>query len=120
MEIQNFRHSFVVYAIKCNVTLKTYIGSTSNLTNRLGNHISSFKSGKSTCYSKHVLENDNYTISVLKDNIDSKQEAKESEHHFISAYGDQCINNNKPILIDTKEYQRNYQKEYNKRKKSSE
>ena len=52
--------------------------------------------------------------------IDSKQEAKESEHHFISAYGDQCINNNKPILIDMKEYQRNYQKEYNKRKKSSE
>ena len=120
MEIQNFRKSFVVYAIKCNVTFKTYIGSTSNLTNRLGNHISTYKSGRSSCYSKYVLENDNYMISVLKDNIDSKQEAKESEHHFINAYGDQCINNNKPILIDMKEYQRNYHKEYNKRKKLGE
>ena len=45
MEIQNYRKSFVVYAIKCNVRLKTYIGSTSNLTSRLGNHISTFKSG---------------------------------------------------------------------------
>ena len=53
MEIQNFRHSFVVYAIKCNVTLKTYIGSTSNLTNRLGNHISSFK-----------VENQNVIVNV--------------------------------------------------------
>ena len=59
-------------------------------------------------------------ISVLKDNIESKEDAKASEHHFISAYGDQSINNNKPILIDMKEYQRNYQKEYNKRKKSGE
>ena len=120
MQIQNFKKSFVVYAIKCNVLNKTYIGNTSNLTNRLANHISSFKSGKSTCYSKYVLENDNYMISVLKDNIESKEDAKESEHHFISAYGDQSINNNKPILIDMKEYQRNYQKEYNKRKKSGE
>ena len=70
----------------------------------------------------HVLtkENDNYMISVLKDNISSKQEAKESEHHFINAYGDQCINNNKSIIIDMKEYLRNYQKEYNKCKKSGE
>ena len=120
MEIYNHTKMYCVYAIKWYVTNKIYIGSTSNITNRLGNHISSFKSGKLSCYSKYVLENDNYTISVLKDNIDSKQEAKESEHHFISAYGDQRINNNKPILIDMKEYQRNYQKEYNKRKKSSE
>ena len=59
-------------------------------------------------------------ISVLKDNIESKEDAKESEHYFISAYGDRSINNNKPILIDMKEYQRNYLKEYNKRKKSGE
>ena len=45
MQIQNFKKSFVVYAIKCNVLNKTYIGNTSNLTNRLANHISSFKSG---------------------------------------------------------------------------
>jgi hypothetical protein len=45
---------------------------------------------------------------------------KKYRHYFISAYGDQKINNNKPILIDMKEYQRNYQKEYNKRKKSGE
>ena len=43
MQIQNFRKSFVVYAIKCNLSNKTYIGSTCNLTNRLANHISSFK-----------------------------------------------------------------------------
>ena len=69
MQIQNFKKSFVVYAIKCNVLNKTYIGNTSNLTNRLANHISSFKSGKSSCYSKYVLEHGNYMISVLKDNI---------------------------------------------------
>ena len=120
MQIYNHIKIYCVYSIKCNLTNKTYIGSTSYLTNRLGNHISSFKSGKSRCYSKYILENDNYMISVLKDNINSKQEAKESEHHFISAYSDQCINNNKPILIDMKEYQRNYQKKYNKRKKSNE
>ena len=58
-------------------------------------------------------------ISVLKDNIEGKEDAKESEHNFISAYGDQCVNKNKPILIDMKEYQKNYQTEYNKRKKTS-
>ena len=59
MQIQKFRKSFVVYAIKCNVINKTYVGNTSNLTNRLANHISSFTSEKSSCYSKYVLENDN-------------------------------------------------------------
>ena len=47
-------------------------------------------------------------IRVLKDNIESKEDAKESEHHFISAYGGQSINNNKLILIDMKEYHHNY------------
>ena len=97
MQIQNFKKSSVVDALKCNVLNKTYIGNTSNLTNRLVNHISCFKSGKSSCYSKSVIENNKYMISVLKDNIESKEDAKESEHHFISAYGDQSINNNKPI-----------------------
>jgi hypothetical protein len=55
-------------------------------------------------------------ISVLKDNIEGKKDAKESEHKFISAYGDQCLNKNKPILIDMKEYQKNYETEYKKRK----
>ena len=43
MQIYNHIKMYCVYAIKCNLTNKTYIGSTSNLTNRLGNHISGLK-----------------------------------------------------------------------------
>ena len=117
MQIQNFTKKYLIYSIKCNVTNKIYIGSTSNLTARLNTHISSFQTGCSSCYSKLILENNNYTVAVLKDGIFSKQDAKSSEYHFIQAYGSECINKNKPILMNMKEYQLIYQSEYRRKNK---
>lgn len=117
MEILNYKKTFSVYSIKCNVTNKIYIGSTSNLTSRICNHLSTYKKGNSKCYSRFVLENNDYTISVLKNNLENKEQAFECEYNFIKAYGDETINKNKPMLIDAKEYQRNYQAEYRKNKK---
>ena len=117
MEIQNFTKKYLIYTIKCNITNKIYIGSTSNLSSRLNTHISSYKTGCSSCYSKIVLENNNYTIAVLKDDILSKEDAKSAEYHFIEAYNNQCINKNKPILMNMKEYQMIYQSEYRRKNK---
>ena len=120
MYIENFTKKYLIYSIKCSVTNKIYIGSTSNLTMRLNTHISSFKKGCSSCYSKIVLENNNYTVAVLKDGILSKDGAKSSEYHFIQAYGSECINKNKPILMNMKEYQLIYQSEYRRKKEKKE
>ena len=98
--------------IKCNITNKIYIGSTSNLTTRISVHLSSFKQGVSNCRSVLVLEKGNYNISVLRDKIKTKEETKKAELNFIDAYGDMCINKNRPILIDMAEYQKIYQKNY--------
>ena len=117
MQIQNFTKKYLIYSIKCNVTNKIYIGSTSNLTARSITHISSFKTGCSSCYSKLILENNNYTVAVLKDEILSKEDAKSAEYHFIEAYNNQCINKNKPILMNMKDYQMIYQSEYRRKNK---
>ena len=119
MEIQNFTKKYLIYTIKCNATNKIYIGSTSNLTSRINTHISSFKKNCSSCSSKLVLQNNNYSVAVLKDNILTKQEAKSSEYFFIKAYANECVNKNIPILVDMKEYHQNYQLEYKRKKKES-
>ena len=80
MEIQNFTKKYLIYSIRCNVINKIYVGSTSNLTMRFNTHISSFKTGCSSCYSKIVLENNNYTVAVLKDGILNKYDTKSSEY----------------------------------------
>ena len=46
MEIYNHTKMYCVYAIKCNLNNKLYIGSTSNITNRLRHHISTHKNHK--------------------------------------------------------------------------
>ena len=51
MEIQNFPKKYLIYSIRCNITNKIYIGSTSNQTSKLNTHISCFKKGCSSCYS---------------------------------------------------------------------
>ena len=51
MLINNFVKTYCVYTVRCNKTGKTYVGSTSNLLNRIGNHVSSCKSGTSKCTS---------------------------------------------------------------------
>ena len=115
MLINNFVKKYSIYAIKCNKTNNVYVGSTSNLLNRLGNHISSYKKGKSKCTSRFVLALNDFTCEVIMDNL-TKDEAKATEYHFIEGYGKLCVNKNKPVLCDIKEYQKVYQKEYRDRK----
>ena len=67
MLINNFVKTYCVYTIRCNKTGKTYVGSTSNLLNRIGNHVSSCKSGRSKCTSKLENNNDLVTSVVLSD-----------------------------------------------------
>ena len=112
MNISGFQKEYMIYAIKCNITNKIYVGSTSNLTTRISVHLSSFKQGVSTCSSVLVLEKGNYDISVLRDKILTKEESKKAELNFINAYGDACVNKNRPILIEMAEYQKIYQKNY--------
>ena len=120
IEIQNYTKKYLIYSIRCNITNKIYVGSTCNLTTRLNTHISSYKTGCSSCYSKIVLENNNYTVAVLKDGILNKDDTKSSEYHFIQAYGSECINKNKPILMNMKEYQLIYQAHYRRKHKKNE
>ena len=108
---------YCVYSITCNLTNKIYIGSTSNITNRLRHHISTHKNNKSTCSSKLILENRNYNVSVLRKDILTKEAAKQAEYNFIKGYGADCINKNTPILVDFKQYQREYQANLRIRKK---
>ena len=72
MLINGYLKTYIIYCIKCNITNKVYIGSTSNLTARINTHLSSFKTNTSKCSSRFVLSNNNYQISVLVDKIVSK------------------------------------------------
>ena len=117
MEIYNHTKTYCVYAIKCNNTNKIYIGSTSNITNRLRHHVSTQKNNKSTCSSQLILENRNYNVSVLRKDILTKQAAKEAEYNFIKGYGADCVNKNTPVLVDFKQYQREYQQNLRKKKR---
>ena len=117
MEIYNHTKSYCVYAIKCNLTNKIYIGSTSNITNRLRHHISTHKNNKSTCSSKIILEKGNYNVSVLRKDILTKQAAKEAEYNFIKGYGSDCVNKNTPVLVSFQQYQREYQQNLRKKKR---
>lgn len=117
MEIYNHTKMYCVYSIKCDTTNKVYIGSTSNITNRLRHHISTHKNNKSTCSSKLVLENRNYNVSILRKDILTKEAAKQAEYNFIKGYGADSVNKNTPVLTTFKEYQKNYQSDLRKRKK---
>ena len=114
METFHIPKIYIIYALHCKTTDQYYIGSTSNLSNRLNTHLSTFKSGTSTCYSRIIFEKNNYELLILKNNIVNKTDCKQYEWNFINAYGTSCVNHNKPVLCDLVEYKRNY---YLKRKK---
>ena len=117
MQIYNHTKMHCVYSITCNLTNKIYVGSTSNITNRLRHHISTHKNNKSTCSSKLILENRNYNVSVLRKDILTKEAAKQAEYNFIKGYGADCVIKNTPVLVDFKQYQREYQANLRIRKK---
>ena len=115
MEIFNIQKIYLIYALHCKVTDRYYIGSTSNLNARLNTHLSSYKTKCSKCYSRFILEANNYELLILKNNIQDKQICKHFEATFIAAYGNECVNKNRPILVDMKTYHKEY---YLQRKQS--
>jgi len=119
MQIAGFTKTYLIYSIKCNVTGKVYVGSTSNLTARLNTHISSFKTGISKCSSVKVLENGNFSVSVLRDNILNVDDSKLAELNFINAFAGSVVNLNKPMTCSKGEYMKNYMKEYRKKQKTT-
>jgi len=106
MEIYNHTKMCCVYSNKCNVTNIIYIGSSSNITNRLRHHISTHKNHKSTGNSQLILENRNYNVCVLRKDILTNE-----------GYGADCINKNVPVLEDFKQCQREYQANLRKKKR---
>lgn len=115
--INNFVKTYVVYVIKCKQTNNVYVGSTSNLINRIANHISTCKKNNSKCTSRYVLEKNDFSCDVILSGL-TKEQAKKSEYNFIEAYGDTCVNKNKPMLIDKDEYQKVYQLNYRNNKRA--
>ena len=107
---------YLIYALHCKTSGLYYIGSTSNLSARLNTHLSSYKCGVSKCYSSKIFNGNNYELLILKNNIQTKDDAKKCEYDFINAYGDDAVNKNRPILIDMKTYHKQY---YLQRKKSN-
>jgi predicted GIY-YIG superfamily endonuclease len=116
--INNFKIVYCVYTIRCNKTNRIYVGMTSNISQRISNHISGYKSGTSKCTSRHVFEKNDYTIDVLMNDL-TKEDAIKSEYYFILAFGSMAINQNKPIITNDmkiyyKEYYKNNKEKYNK------
>ena len=117
MLINNFVKTYVVYSITCNQSQNVYVGSTSNLINRIANHITTCKKNNSKCTSRYVLEKNDFKVDVIMSDL-TKEEAKKAEFHFIEGYGNKCVNKNKPMLIDKEEYQKIYQLNYRNNKRA--
>ena len=117
MLINNFITTYVVYSITCNQSQNVYVGSTSNLINRIANHITTCKKNNSKCTSRYVLEKNDFKVDVILSDL-TKEEAKKAEFHFIEGYGNKCVNKNKPMLIDKIEYQKIYQLNYRNNKRA--
>jgi predicted GIY-YIG superfamily endonuclease len=115
--INNFVKTYVVYVIKCKQTNNVYVGSTSNLINRIANHITTCKKNNSKCTSRYVLEKNDFICEVILSGL-TKEQAKKSEYNFIEAYGDKCVNKNKPMLINKEDYQKVYQLNYRNNKRA--
>jgi len=102
-----------IYKILCNVTGKCYIGSTceTTLAKRLAQHRCNYKlwtEGKS-CFvtSYHILENDNYTISLLEEcPCETKDQLRAKERYYIESI--ECVNKYIPSRTKAE-----YNKQYN-------
>jgi predicted GIY-YIG superfamily endonuclease len=116
MHINHLIDTYSIYCIRDLTNHNVYIGSTTNVRSRINTHVSSFKSGNSTCSSVKVLENGSVAISVLVSGL-TQEEAKRSELNFINAYGEKSVNCNRPIIISVGDYQKMYQKKYRNNKK---
>ena len=114
----NLPKKYLIYMICCDITNKKYVGHTSNLSSRLAVHASTFKKQSCMCTSQEVFKNNNFNCIVLEENLENKEKAKEREAFYMGVFEHSVVNKNRPILIDMKDYQRAYQKEYRKKTQS--
>ena len=70
------------------------------------------------CTSQEVFKNDSYNCIVLEDNLENTEKAKEREAFCMGVFEHSVVNKNRPILIDMKDYQKAYLKEYRKKTQS--
>ena len=110
-----------IYKICCNITNKTYIGCTTELTldKRLIGHIKNFKQWKNGennyITSFEILEGNDYYIELLEEySCNCKDELLEREKYYIQ--NNDCVNKYKKINI-TKEYKKEYHILYYKNNK---
>ena len=80
-----------VYAITCNETGETYIGSTINIKTRMWQH----RSISNTCKSKQIIERNNYTVHILEEGFDDVEYYMlEVERWYIETFP--CVNKKIP------------------------
>ena len=67
------------------------------------------------CTSQELFKNGNQNCIVLEDKLENKVKAKEREAFYMGVFEHSVVNKNRPILIDMKDYQEAYSKEYRKK-----
>jgi tRNA A-37 threonylcarbamoyl transferase component Bud32 len=70
------------------------------------------------CTSQEVFKKNNFNCIVLEENLETKDKAKEREAFDMGVFEHSVVNTNRPILIDMKDYQKAYRKEYRKKTQS--
>lgn len=109
-----------IYRIVCNITKLQYIGSTCvSLSQRLGQHVSNFKTKDSgITSSKRIIEGGDYKIFLIENYpCDTKEELLMRERHFQENM--ECVNIYKAIRTEEteKEYMANYREEHKEDRK---
>lgn len=85
-----------IYIIKCNKTAKCYIGSTcKSLNERIFYHTRI----NNVCSSKSIINNGDYSYSILEDCIcENRDKLRERERFYQELYKDKCINIRRAIV----------------------
>ena len=81
-----------IYKIQCDTTGLVYIGSTTQaISQRMSNHISTFKGGYSLCSSQCVLQKNNYRYSLIEEYpCESREQLNMREQYHIE--NNDCVN----------------------------
>jgi hypothetical protein len=72
------------------------------------------KSSRVCVHLKEVFKKENYNCIVLEDNLVNKAKTKERKAFYMGVFEHSVVKKKRPILIDMKDYQKAYQKEYRK------
>jgi len=102
----------IVYKILCNETGECYIGSANTKQCYIGRK--SEHKTKDGCSSKQIIERDNYTFSIVEENIFIDIELRKREQYWIDT-SHHVINTNR--AYQSKEQRKEYQKEWREKNK---